>query len=141
MRKKVTIYRLIIFGILSAILFLSCGNPNQKTYTSVPSKASDLDSNKREIVLPGIQPVPKTYTVNFIVPCNDTCRVKIGVYHPSRQLVRALVDSIYSPGNHSFEWDRRGNDKNVLKTGLYYYQFEICGKISTLRLTHQPVVN
>lgn len=135
------IYRLIIFGVLSVVLFLSCGHPNQVTYTSVPSKTSDLDSNKREILLPSLQPVPKTYTVNFIVPGNDTCRVKIGVYHPSGKLVRALVDSAYSPGKHSFEWDRHGDDKKVLKTGLYYYQFEICGKISTLRLTHQPVIN
>jgi flagellar hook assembly protein FlgD len=138
MRKMMFCLRLFLLVFLISLPFLSCGNPNQVTYTSVPSNTAGIDSTKMDRTKSTLLPVPKTYIVDFNVPGEDSCRVIITVHNSGTKVVRHLIDSTYTPGKYSYEWDRRGDDKEILKTGLYYYQFDICGKVSTLRLRHMP---
>jgi hypothetical protein len=116
---------------------ISCGHPNQETYTSPPARTESLDSDgagRPKVTIP-----PKYLTAEFEVVSDDTCRVKIDLYAASTRLIRNIVDSVYSPGKHSYEWravDKYGGD---LKYGFYYYQFDICGKISTRKISYRPV--
>jgi flagellar hook assembly protein FlgD len=76
-------------------------------------------------------------TVSFTVPGDSASPVKIGLYDSGRSLVRVLVDSVYAPGNHRINWRPRDKTGAPLSSGYYYYQLEICGNLSTLKISYR----
>ncbi len=130
-----------VLGTLTVVilLFPSCHNPNQVTYTAPPPRTVPLDS---AAALAGAgravwQEPPDSATVSFTVPGDSVCPVRVGLHNSGRSLVRILVDSLYSPGNHRVRWLVRDSVGKALPLGIYYYQFEICGKISTLKFPYR----
>ncbi len=124
---------------MAALFSASCHNPNQVTYTAPPPRTVPLDS---AAALAGAgravwQEPPDSATLSFTVPADSACPVKVGLYSSGRSLVRILVDSLYSPGNHKIRWLVRDSEGKALPLGIYYYQFEICGKISTLKFPYR----
>lgn len=121
------------------LLFSSCHNPNQVTYTAPPPRTMPLNSAAAEGGAGSAvwKEPPDSATVSFTVPGDSSCPVRIGLHNSGRSLVRILVDSLYSPGNHTIRWLVRDSQGKALPLGIYYYQFEICGKISTLKFPYR----
>ena len=122
-----------------AIFSASCHNPNQVTYTAPPPRTMPLDS---VAALSGAgkavwQEPSDSASFTVTVPGDSACPVQVGLYNSGRSLVRILVDSLYSPGNHTIRWLVRDSEGKALPLGIYYYQFEICGKISTLKFPYR----
>jgi hypothetical protein len=134
--------RLLFLSISAAFILaeLSCGpsNNNEMTYSGPPPRTISLDSagagaGPYQLELPSM-----SLDVPFEVPGADSCRVKIDVHNSGTTLVRNLVDSIYTPGKHKLRWNCLGNDRIRIGYGLYYYRFEICGKVSTRSFSYRP---
>jgi len=132
-------YSLIVFTALMALWFITCGSPNRTTYTQRPDRTAPLDTaggaGKAKMIYPS-----RVITANFEVPGIDTCRVKIEVHAVSTKLVRILADSTFDPGKHEIKWLADDMNNRGLDFGIYYYQYEICGKISTLKFTYRPTI-
>lgn len=126
-------YRTAIF--LTAVWLLACCGSNYQVYTGPPPRTAPLDDKGAGPYQP--TELPKVLIVDFDVPGNDPCSVRVELRNPGTKLVRTIVDSVYSPGKHSIEWDRKDSSGVVIREGLYYYQFHICGKSSTLRLDYR----
>lgn len=58
--------------------------------------------------------------VSFELP--KACDLKIEIYNILGQNVRTLVDGRMSAGRHRVTFDGRGDDKNVLASGVYFYR-------------------
>jgi len=126
------------FLAITILLYASCHNPNQVTYTAPPPRTMPLDSAAEGGAGSAVwKEPPDSATVSFTVPGDSACPVKIGLYDSGRSLVRVLADSVYAPGNHRVNWRPRDKAGAPLSLGYYYYQLEICGKLSTLKFPYR----
>ena len=122
--------------VLIAMLVMNCGSPNRATFTSRPDRTGPLDTlgaGRYKTILPS-----RAMTAEFAVPDGDSCKVLIELHQASTQLVRILADSVYAPGKHTLNWLAVDQNNMGLNFGIYYYLFDICGKISTRRITYRP---
>jgi hypothetical protein len=104
-------------------------------YTGPPPRTVPLDSTGAEGY--HLTYLPGTLTVEFRVPGEEPCSVRVELRNSGTQLERVLVDSVYSPGEYFHNWSRKDEKGEVLRPGLYYYKFYICGKPSTLKLDYR----
>jgi len=120
---------------LTAVWLLACCASNYQVHTGPPPREAPLDDKGAGPYQP--LELPKSLTVDFEVPGNDPCSVRVELRNSGIKLVRTIVDSVYSPGRYSIEWDRTDSSGVVIREGLYFYQYHICGKTSTLRLDYR----
>ena len=141
---------ILIITLLAALL-AACGHNNQSAsesgstidsgdyviYTGPPGRTIDLDSvddltgqirNKRP---------PENLTLEFAVVDADSCRVIINLHLTPDKIVRNVVDGIYPRGLHEITWNTLSKDKSPLPENVYFYMFDICGKITTKRLNYR----
>jgi len=137
MQNRIVI--LILTAVLTEALISSCHKTDELTYTAPPPRTTALESDS---ALAGAgRPIWRypsdTITVAFEVTGEDSCRVKIDLFNSGRQLVFSLVDSLYAPGDYSHTWSARNEDSSHIPYGIYYYQIEICGQLSTRKITYR----
>lgn len=72
-------------------------------------------------------PFNPTTTITFDIPRRG--RVRLKVYDISGRLVRKLVDEVKSPGSYKTEFDGMN-----LSSGIYFYQVQFDGNITTKRM-------
>jgi hypothetical protein len=135
--KAAYLVLLLVLFLFPAAGLLTCGHSNQMTYTGPPPRTTPLDTTgagHRKSSLP-----PKILTVDFEVPGADSCRVKIEVHNSSKKLIRDIVDSAYAPGKYSINWIAKSNDSVFFDDGVYYYQFDICGRVFTRTLRYRSI--
>jgi hypothetical protein len=67
-------------------------------------------------------PFATTTLLRFDLP--ERCRVRLEVFDPQGRRVRALADSEFPAGFHSLAWDRRNQDGEHVRPGVYLYRIE-----------------
>ncbi|MCP4703994.1 MAG: hypothetical protein GY865_05235 [candidate division Zixibacteria bacterium] len=114
------------------ILLLACFGSKNKVYTSLPNRTIPLDSVKTIVGALKLKPEVDSFLVNFRVPGDSSCPVKIEFLTSQHKLERLVTDSVYSPGFHQILWgrvDANGGTIDYYRT--YYYKFTICGSTHT----------
>ncbi|MBN2227086.1 MAG: hypothetical protein JW763_06945 [candidate division Zixibacteria bacterium] len=118
------------------------GNDNTATYTGPPERTVDLDRvvNDADPRYAHYIYPPDTLTIGFVVPGKEPCRVMLDVRLTPERVVRTLIDSVYAPGSYAHTWSVK-NERGVgLQYKLYFYNFNICGEVSTRRLDYRRKV-
>lgn len=126
------IFLLIILSLSCLTLLTACFGPKKNVYLSPPARTISLDSVTTEVGLPQIKPEADSFLVNFFVPGDSSCPVKIEFKNSQHKLERLLTDSVYSPGYHRILWsriDKKGGSIQYYRA--YYYQFTICDSTYT----------
>lgn len=123
--KKIRLRLLLITGFL--ILLTACCGTNKNVYTAPPAREIPLDSVKTEIDPFRMKPDPDSFLVNFTVPGDSSCPVKIEFFTSQHKLERLITDSVYSAGPHRIFWGRLDNKGDSIRFyRSYYYKFRIC---------------
>ncbi len=136
----IVISSLIILGMAGCCFWR--GNDNTQTYIGPPARTADLDRvvNKADPRYAEYVYPPDTLTFGFVVPGEDPCRVVVDVRLTPDRVVRTLIDSVFTPGSYTHTWSVK-NERGVgLQYKLYFYNFDICGKLSTRRLDYRRKV-
>lgn len=123
-KKKILLLALLLS---SVILLISCFCSKKNVYVSPPARTIPLDSVKVEIDPFRIKPEPDSFMVNFFVPGDSSCPVKIEFKTSSHKLKRLITDSVFSAGHHKLFWgrvDEKGQSVEYYRA--YYYVITIC---------------
>ncbi len=126
--------RILIVVLLAGLapVFYGClfSKTKKITYTSPPARTMSLDSalaeNRKAIGKYWI--LPKTYEISFEVPGEADCPVKVEFYNTAHEMMRLIIDSVYSPGKYTHTWERQDDSGKPIKAGYYYYHYEICDR-------------
>lgn len=125
--------RIIALVILAAAV-LSCGSAkNKAVYTGPPSREVPLDSVGNAGAGPyRLGPFPEQFAVEFYVPGEKPCSVKIDFYSSAHKLIHHLADSVYAPGSHKILWDNDdGTGHRIPERITYYYKIKVCDRTYT----------
>ncbi len=123
---------------LSALAFLlSNCHSNQAVFTARPPRTIPLDSVKDDAKSSRL-PDPVDFTVEFIVPGHDSCQIRVELRNSGTRLERVLFEGPLAPGKQTIRWPRVTDKGSYLRYGHYYYQFDICGKITTRSFVFRP---
>lgn len=76
-------------------------------------------------------PNPFSTETNISFNLKSSSPVNIQIYDNTGRLVRTLVNSNLNAGTHSFTWNGQNAWGRKVDDGLYIYQIEINGRIST----------
>ncbi|MFQ5769914.1 MAG: T9SS type A sorting domain-containing protein [bacterium] len=81
---------------------------------------------------------------NYPNPFNPTTKIEyeiqktgfanLKIYNSLGQLVRTLVNEPKEVGNHSIIWDGRDDNKQIVPSGIYFYQLRIGDFVSNKRM-------
>ncbi|MFC2121789.1 T9SS type A sorting domain-containing protein [Bacteroidota bacterium] len=63
-------------------------------------------------------PFSESTIINY--KTGTAANINLSVYDSAGRRIAELVNSIQAPGNYSVEWGRRGDDGNVISSGVYY---------------------
>ncbi len=80
--------------------------------------------SRLEAVFPN--PVESQAAIRYTVAAKGM--VRLGVYDIRGRSVRRLVDRVEEPGRHAVRWDGRGDQGEVLTSGLYFVRFEVADR-------------
>jgi hypothetical protein len=96
--------------------------------------------------------IPSTFALerNYPNPFNPSTQIQYGlpvdskvtvmIYNALGQRVRALVQSTEVAGNHSAEWDGKGDNGQQLSSGMYFVQMTAHGVNGTVFTGAQKMV-
>lgn len=107
------------------MFFLSCAaSSNTNTYTGPPPRTGPLvnDTSYHQ----KLSDLPDSLQVDFEVPGNEPCSVRVELHNSATRLVRTVVDSVYSPGKYSLKWNKKDSAGQTIRQGLYYYKYYVC---------------
>ena len=141
----------ILIIILLAGLLAACGHKTKTApedsntidagdyviYTGPPARTIDLDSVDDLSGQIYYKRPPDNLKVEFNVVDADSCHVSIDLHLTPKDVVRHVVDGTFAHGAHEITWNTLDKHKARLPENVYYYQFDICGKISTKRLNYR----
>lgn len=136
---------------LLAALLATCGHKSQSApesttaiddgdyviYTGPPPRTVDLDSVEDLTGKIRYKRPPENLNLQFAVVGADSCHVIINLHMTPEIIVRSVVDGYYERGLHEVTWNTLSADKSPLPENVYYYQLDICGKITTQRLNYR----
>jgi hypothetical protein len=77
-------------------------------------------------------PFNATTTIGFTLP--QESNVEISIYNISGNLVKTLVNSDFSAGDHSIVWNCSDNMGNTFSAGLYFYKITAGDFIETKKM-------
>ncbi|SYZ72447.1 exported hypothetical protein [Candidatus Zixiibacteriota bacterium] len=133
--------RLKIIPVIIVISFLVSSvidcHSNQQVFTARPQRTVPLDSVKDEARSSRL-PDPVDFTVEFEVPGMDSCQVRVELHNSGTRLERVLLEGVLAPGKQTIRWPRATKTGSILLYGHYYYQFDICGKVTTRSFVFRP---
>ena len=113
---------------------MSCGSSKNKSiYTGPPAREIPLDSVKNSNAGPyRLEPMADSFAVEFNVPGEEPCSVKIDFYNSAHKLIHHLADSVFAPGSHKVIWDNDdGTGKRIPERITYYYKIKVCDRTYT----------
>jgi hypothetical protein len=70
-------------------------------------------------------PFNPSTTISFDIAAQDN--IKIDIYNVKGQLIKNLVNQVYSPCAYSIIWDGNDNDGTQCSTGVYFYTMTSSG--------------
>jgi hypothetical protein len=80
-------------------------------------------------------PFNPSTTIQYLIPVGrGTLPVKVFVYDLRGRLVRKLVDEDKPSGRHQVHWDGRGEQGEVVSSGVYLYRIDTGKFISTRKM-------
>lgn len=112
-------------------------------FLSVSAGAVQISSNRPNPLTPQ---TGTRFSVNIVEPPSSgigpltaslvqgTLPVSINIYNVRGQLIRRLFNDSLPPGEHSFEWDARGERGGIVSAGLYFCQVVAGSTRETLRM-------
>ena len=113
------------------ILLTACFGSKKNVYLSPPARTISLDSVKT-IDPFRIKPEPDSFLVDFFVPGDSSCPVKIEFKNSQHKIMRLLADSVYSAGPNRLFWSRIDEKGDSVKYyHAYYYHITICDSTYT----------
>jgi|GEM_PF-2441193 len=113
------------------ILLTACFGSKKNVYLSPPARTISLDSVKT-IDPFRIKPEPDSFLVDFFVPGDSSCPVRIEFKTSSHKLKRLIADSVFSAGHHKLFWSRVDEKgESIQQYRAYYYLFTICDSTFT----------
>ncbi len=141
----------ILIVVLLAGLLVACGHKTETApesgnaiddgdfvvYTGPPPRTIDLDSVNDITGQIIYKRPPENLKVEFSVVDADSCHVSIDLYLTPKAPVRHVIDGVFTHGLHEITWNTLDKHETRLPESVYYYQFDICGKISTRRLNYR----
>jgi len=141
---------ILLIGLL-AVFLAACGHKTETVsensnaiddgdyviYTGPPERTVDLDSVDDVTGQIFYKRPPENLTVEFSVADADSCHVIIDLHLTPEKVVRRVVDGVFERGLHEYTWNTLDEHKSRLPEAVYYYQFDICGQISTKRLNYR----
>jgi hypothetical protein len=130
-------YGVPLVALLALSFILSCWSSNYQVYTGPPPRTTPLDSATTGAGGYQLSSLPESLTVDFLVPDNGPCSVKVDFHDSLTRLVRRIVDSVYAPGKYSITWDKKDSAGALISEGHYFYKFLICGKEYTRSLDYR----
>ncbi|MCB5267672.1 MAG: C25 family cysteine peptidase [Candidatus Cloacimonetes bacterium] len=92
--------------------------------TVTPAVANDDNLNPLVTALKGNFPNPFNPTTTIRFSMKEAGAVKVMVYNLKGQLVKNLVDTELSSGNHQIVWDGRDDRGSSVASGIYLYRME-----------------
>lgn len=87
--------------------------------SEVPATTIELAQNQPNPFRAGTQ-------IRFDLPRSES--VRLDVFDVAGRRVRTLVDGILPAGSHQVEWDSRGDDRELLSSGVYHYRLSAGGE-------------
>jgi glucose/arabinose dehydrogenase len=57
----------------------------------------------------------------------QSAKVTINIFDSNGKLVKTLLDSVVTPGEHTVTWDGTGGEGRQLSGGIYFYQLKVSG--------------
>jgi hypothetical protein len=78
-------------------------------------------------------PVLDQTTIRYYVP--EPADVTLGIYDPMGRLVRTLVHTPRSVGDHTITWDATNEAGTPIAGGVYFYQLRLNGETHTRHMT------
>jgi len=127
-RKKI----LLLLLLSCSILITGCFGPKKTVYTSPPARTIPLDSVKVVIDPYRIVPPVDSFLLEFTVPGDSSCPVKIEFKNSQHKIMRLLADSVYSAGPNRLFWSRIDEKGDSVKYyHAYYYHITICDSTYT----------
>ncbi len=123
--KKIILLLALLLSI--AILLISCFGSKKNVYVSPPARTIPLDSVMTDAGPFRIKPQADSFLVDFFVPGDSSCPVKIEFKTSSHKLERLITDSVFSAGYQRLLWsriDEKGESIEYYRA--YYYVITIC---------------
>ena len=99
--------------------------------TSVSSWLDEDNPVARQLHL---YPNPANHSVVIQFAVSAPGRVRVSIWNPLGQQVRALVDASFSAGTHQLSWDGRTQSGFQAGNGVYFIRFETEKTIRTQKL-------
>ena len=128
--KRILLPILLILGCI--ILIIACFGPKNNVFVTPPQREIPLDSVKVEIDPYRLVPPVDSFLIEFSVPGNSSCPVKIELRNALHKIERSLTDSVYAAGPNRLFWSRMDQNGDSIKTlHAYYYQITICDSTYT----------
>nr|MBN2276843.1 hypothetical protein [candidate division Zixibacteria bacterium] len=122
--------------IVLGLVFTGClWSSNTATHTGPPPRTAPLDTAGSDSY--HLSYLPESLTVEFTVPGNKPCPVKVNLHKTPRQIIRVIVDSVFAPGKYAISWDKKDSAGGRLPQGLYYYHYYICDSSYTQSLDYR----
>ncbi len=123
-----TAKKILLLLLLScSILISGCFGPQKTVYTNPPARTIPLDSVKVEIDPFRLVPPVDSFLLEFTVPGDSSCPVKIEFKTSQHKVVRLITDSVFSAGRNRLFWGRIDEKGNSIKFyHSYYYDITIC---------------
>jgi len=101
------------------------------TSMDIPMGMDDRDMQK-QVVMGYPNPFSKETAIRYKL--DRALKVSIDIYSSSGSLVRSLIGSDETPGDHSVNWDGRDDKGNLLPGGIYIGQVNIDGRTYPVKL-------
>lgn len=122
----------ILILVLTTAILASCFSKNHEIYTGPPPREGPLVDNDAGGYR--LSKLPDTLFVEFEIPGEQPCPVKVTLHNLGTRLVRRIIDSVYAPGSYKMVWDKLDSNGVRIRPALYYYQYSICDSVYTQRL-------
>ena len=71
-------------------------------------------------------------TINFNIP--STGQVNLSIFNVRGQLVKTLVNDVYTAGNYSIAWNGVDDNNRSVSSGIYFYRLEAAGRTEVRRM-------
>jgi hypothetical protein len=87
-----------------------------------PNSSVNVADNLAPFVVSALSSYPNPFRTLTTITYKNTVNMKatLCVYNIRGQKVRTLVDTYFSPGNHSVSWDGTDNHQTKLSSGIYF---------------------
>ena len=70
-------------------------------------------------------PNPMSTNTNFVFEIDTYASIEFKMYDATGALVKNIDLGIYQAGEHSFNWDGKKDDQNLISSGSYYYELVV----------------